>query len=229
MKTLVQLFTVLLVGLTTVSAAEKIDTAKQGEDIITKRYRYAQPIQFVERGVEFLVFPDGSFDFNTNVEDNHYNDYDVYYRKTRRGSINGTFGAPGTRVKYSRPRNRGVIITHDHDGKVRRVGNVFINYNRTGQVKRIGSVYISYNRACLIRQIGGLHIRYNHRGRIIGMSGYVNFNNQGCGFCGITGCSVNHFDNHSDDSGHYDDWDDDYGNDDVYYYKKGKKHKKKKR
>jgi hypothetical protein len=228
MKTLVQLFTVLLVGLTTVSAAEKIDTATQGEDIITTRYRYAQPIQFVERGVEFLIFPDGSFDFNTDITSNHYDDYDVYYRrnKTRRGSINGTFGAPGTRVKFSKSRrNRGVIIKHDYNGRVRRIGNVFINYNRTGQVKRIGSVYVSYNRACLVRQIGGLHIRYNRRGHIIATTGYVNFNNQGCGFCGVTGCSTNHHDNHHDQDDHYDnDWDDDYGNDDDnYYYKSGKK------
>jgi len=227
MKTLVHLFTVLLVGLTTVSAAEKINTATQGENIITTRYPYAQPIQFVERGVEFLIFPDGSFDFNTNISSNHYDGYDVYSRrsKIKRGSINGTFGAPGTRVKFSKSRrNRGFIIKHDYNGRVRRIGNVFINYNRTGQVKRIGSVYISYNRACLVRQIGGLHIRYNRRGHIIATTGFVNFNNQGCGFCGITDCSTNHYDNHHDQDDN--DWDnDDYGNDDNYYYRGGKKSK----
>lgn len=238
MKTLVQLFTVLLVGLTTVTAAEKIDSATQVEDIITTRYRYAQPIQFVERGVEFLIFPDGSFDFNTNVRSNHYDDYDVYYRRsnTRRGSINGTFGAPGTRVKFSKSRrNGGVIIKHDYDGKVRRIGNVFINYNRRGQVKRIGSLYLSYNRARFVRQIGGLHLRYNRRGHIISTTGYVNFNNQGCGFCGVTGCSTNHYGDHSNHGNHHnDDYDNDWndndsGNDDIYYYRNGKKTKKSKR
>jgi hypothetical protein len=67
MKKLVPLFTGLLIGLTTVSAAEKI-SATQGEDLIITRYGYAQPIQFVERGVEFLIFPDGSFDFITEFQ-----------------------------------------------------------------------------------------------------------------------------------------------------------------
>ncbi len=63
MKKLVLLFTGLLMGLTTVTAAEK-SSAKQGTDLdLASRYRYAQPILFVERGVEFLIFTDGSFDF----------------------------------------------------------------------------------------------------------------------------------------------------------------------
>ena len=72
MKTLVQLFTVLLIGLTTVSASESNVVTQGGDLDITKRYRYAQPIVFVERGVEFLIFPDGSFDFNTHIENSYF-------------------------------------------------------------------------------------------------------------------------------------------------------------
>ena len=225
MKKLVLLFVGMLIGLTTTTAAEKTTATTQGEDLNRTRYSYAQPIQFVERGVEFLIFPDGSFDFNTNL---NYTE-DSYYRRTnsRRSSVNATFGAPGTRIHYSRSRrDRGVIVRHDRDGKVRRIGNVFVNYNRYDQVKRLGTVYIGYNRFGLVNQVGGLHIRYNRRGHVIGMSGYVNYWNQGCGVCGISSCSINHFgghDNHWDN----DDWDDD--DEDFYYYKKGgktKKHKK---
>jgi len=229
MKKLVLLFTGMLMTLTTVTAAEKISATQEGEDLNIARYSYAQPIQFVERGVEFLVFPDGSFDFNTDLD---YTQGDSYYRtrnprRARRPAINGTFGAPGTRVHFVTPRRpRGVIVTHDSYGKVRRIGNVFVNYNRYDQVKRLGSVYIGYNRLGLVDQVGGLHIRYNRRGHVIGMSGYVNYSNQGCGVCGGSTCSINHFDGHND-------WDDDFDNyndtEDFYYYKKGGKTKKQKK
>ncbi|WP_299889619.1 hypothetical protein [uncultured Lacinutrix sp.] len=229
MKKLVLLFTGLLMGLTTVTAAEKVESALKGEDLTTNRYRFNQPIQFIERGVEFLIFPDGSFDFNTHIEDNHYNHDDGYYRRSRskRRSINTTFGAPGTRVKFSTPRSRGIIITHDFDGKVRRIGNVFVNYNRYDQVKRLGSVYMRYNRNGWLTRVGGLHIKYNRRGHIINVFGHVNFRNQGCGFCGVTGCTVTHYGN---DSHQDNDWDDDWNDDDDhYYYKKNGKLKKQKK
>lgn len=228
MKKLVLLFTGVLMTLTAVTAAEKTTATQVGEDLITTRYSYAQPIQFVERGVEFLVFPDGSFDFNTNLD---YTQGDSYYRRTRsrRGSVNATFGAPGTQVRYSTPRrSRGVIVTHDRDGKVRRIGNVFVNYNRYDQVKRLGSVYIGFNRFGMVDQVGGLHIRYNQRGHVTRMTGHVNYYNQGCGVCGVSSCSENHFGGHNDrDDDDYDDWDDD--DDDFYYYKKGGKTKKQKK
>lgn len=237
MKKLVLLFTGMLITLTTVTAAEKnTATQNQGEDLNISRYSFAQPIQFVERGVEFLIFPDGSFDFNTNLD---YTQGDSYYRttntrtntntrtSTRTRSVNSTFGAPGTRVSYTTsniPRG-GVIVTHDSHGKVRRIGNVFVNYNREGQVKRLGSVYINYNRYGMLDQVGGLHIRYDRNGYVIAMTGHVNYSNQGCGVCGLSSCSANHFDSHND-------WDNDhndYNNDDFYYYKKeGKTVKQKK-
>lgn len=95
MKKLVLLFTGLLMGLTTVTAESK--SASQGEDLVVNRNYYVQPILFVERGVEFLIFPDGSFDFNTQLD---YTQGDTYYRTTnnttKRSNINRTFGAPGT-------------------------------------------------------------------------------------------------------------------------------------
>ncbi|RLJ68794.1 hypothetical protein CLV86_0183 [Lacinutrix venerupis] len=181
MKKLVLLFTGLLMGLTTVTAIEKkeksLNEVKQLENRISN-YNFIEPIQFIERGVEFLIFADGSFDFNTNLESNHSN-YDDYYRKTntKRSAINRTFGAPGTQVSYSTPRSRGVIVTHDNNGKVRRIGNVFVNYTRNGQVKRLGSVYMKYNRNGLLTQVGGLKLKYNRHGQLIKTIGQVNFNN----------------------------------------------------
>ena len=141
MKNLVLLFTAVLMSLTTVTAAETSFAHKKGKHLDkTKRYRYAQPIVFVERGVEFLVFPDGSFDFNTELNGIFYNDNDLYYRsqKSRRASINTTYGTPNSRVRFSKQRSRGVLVLNDREGKVRRIGNMFLNYDRYGKVKRIG-------------------------------------------------------------------------------------------
>ena len=202
MRKLVLLFTGMLIGLTTVTAETK--SASQGEDLVLNRNYYAQPILFVERGVEFLIFPDGSFDFNTQIEQTQG---DNYYRRstTKRRSVNTTYGAPGTQVTYSTPRDRGMIITHDRDGKVRRIGHVFLNYNRTGQIKRIGSVYIAYNRQGLVSQIGSMRLKYNKRGHLIKTIGHINRSN----------------------TGNYDGQQHDYNtNDDNYYYRKGVKTKK---
>jgi len=205
MKKLVLLFTGMLIGLTTVTAEAK--SASQGEDLVLNRNYYAQPILFTERGVEFLIFPDGSFDFNTAI---NHTQGDYYYRQTntntKRRALNVTHGAPGTQVTFSNPRDRGMIITHDRDGKVRRIGNVFLNYNRSGQIKRLGSVYISYNRQGLVSQIGNMLLKYNRQGQLIKTIGQVNRSNS------------NHYIDQTN-NGHYQ-----YQttiNNDYYYYRKG--------
>jgi len=231
MKKLVLLFAAALMSLTTVTAAETVSAHKKGKHLDkTKRYRYAQPIVFVERGVEFLVFPDGSFDFNTQLDGVFFNDNDFYYRdqKSRRGSINTTYGTPNATVRFSKKRSRGVLVLHDRDGKVRRIGNMFLNYDKFGKIKRIGSIYMSYNRGNgRLKQVGGLRVNFNRWGEIVHMRGQVSPFSDFCGVCGVSSCSVDHFHDH-------DNWNDDwYGDDDDFYYykqngkvKKQKKHKR---
>ncbi len=230
MKRQVLFMAMVLMGLTSAKATTAGNAVLNGEDYNNARYSYAQPILFVERGVEFLIFPDGSFDFNTDLISTASNDDNYYYRRsttrkrssTNRSSTNRTHGAPVTTYNN---RERGVLVTHDRFGRVRRIGNVFINYDRQGKLKRVGSVYMTYRRGQL-KQVGGLHIQYNRHGEVIGTRGFVNRSNQGCSFCGITGCSVDHFDNQSYD----DDWDNDWhDDDDNYYYRKGGKTLKKKK
>ena len=231
MKKVILFLAMVIIGMSPATAAEKALDLESKDLRITKRYRYTQPIMFVERGVEFLIFPNGEFDFNTELSYGPISD-DYYYRQSngRRSSINQTFGAPGTRYRYS--RHGGTLILHDRFGKVRRIGNVFINYDRFGRVKRIGSVYMRYRRG-LLKQVGGLTIQYNRFGDMVGTHGFVNFNNQHCGVCGELNCTADHF--HNDWNNQWDnDWDnnwDDY-DDDFYYYRnkdgKLKKRKKKK-
>ena len=211
MKKLVLLFTVLLSALSTVIASE-INSEKHNGILDEARYRYAQPIMFVERGVEFLIFPDGSFDFNTEI--NTYGD--VYYRSpsrssSRRGSVNTTYGAP------AQVHNGGVIITHDSNGKVRRIGNVFINYDREGKIKRAGSVYMTYNRGNgRLKQVGGLRVNYNVWGEIVSQFGFVN--HESLYMNNYTDIAYTHTGN---DQGYYDE--------DYYYYRQGSEVKKQKK
>jgi hypothetical protein len=142
-------------------------------------FRDAEPIVFTERGVEFFVFADGQFDFNTRPVGNK-----MYYKSCGRRNVNGTFGAP----RNTRSQNFGVKVEHDDLGRVRRVGNVFVNYDANGRIKRVGSVYMTYNRFAL-EQVGGLQIIYNRRGQIIDIVGLVN------GFEDRKPIQINRYDN----------------------------------
>lgn len=219
MKRTVLLIAGLLIGLTTASATE----FKNEGDILykTKRYRNAQPIVFIERGVEFFIFPDGSFDFNTHERYNSSN--------SRRGSINATYNGPRISVNYS-SNARGNHISRDRNGSIRRIGDVNLNYNRDGQVTRIGSVFLDYSRGrhLALIQVGGLRVNYNHNGEIINIHGQINRFNTNCNVCGTLSCNMKHKHKNKhykkyNDNDRYDDDDDD---DDHYYYKQNGKVKK---
>jgi len=184
---------ILLVG-SVANASEIIKTS--GEETRT-RFSFDEPISFTERGIEFFVFPNGEFDFNTRPEDSQGD----YYFKTA--------GKRTTTVERGRPVNYGVLIEHDSFGRVRRIGNTFINYDSRDRVSRIGTVYMKYNRFALT-QIGGMRIVYNRRGDIVDTIGSIKGHRN-------TGYVYN---NHNQN---YYDNDDNYtasnNNDDYYYYK----------
>jgi hypothetical protein len=162
-------------------------------------YRNAEPIIFKERGIEFMLFPNGEFDFNT--------------RPAVRPRVNGTSGAP--RGMYYGTSERGIRVEHDNFGRVRRVGNVYINYDAYGRVKRIGTIYMSYN-SFAVTKVGNMRIVYDRRGRIVDVFGFINHAN-GSYF-------YNPGTNYSGGNGGYDygdDYNDDYeSDDDFYYYRK---------
>ncbi len=220
MKKITLVLATMLLSVTYATAAKLTSDSNHTNKNSINNYRFAQPIMFVERGIEFLVFQNGEFDFNTDRSSGYSNNYKRKNR-SRYGSNNSRYGSPGVRVDYK--RTRGVYISHDRYGRVRRVGNIFVNYDAHGRVKRIGSVYMRYQHRKL-KQVGGLRLQYNRRGGLMSIKGQVNYSNQGCGFCGTSGCSTSHFDNKWNER---DDWQE---NDrDDYYYKKGNKSKKNRR
>ena len=200
-------FTILF-GFGMAEASEKRVFDDVGRRFRPVDYRNAEPIVFMERGVEFYVFPNGEFDFNTVRT--------ATPNRPRGNSFNSTFGAPNVH-SYNNHRNNGVRIEHDHFGRVRRIGNVFINYDAFGRIRRAGSVYMRYNSFALT-QVGNLRIVYNRRGQIISVYGTVNGFNHGYvynpgGFGGNTYYNTNVFNN------------DDFEGDFYYYRTDGTKAK----
>ena len=180
---------------------------------LANRFNFNEPIQFNERGIDFFVFPNGEFDFNTRPNDSNGNFF--YKTAGRRAVINVGI------------QNYGTLIEHDSYGRVRRVGNTLINYDMQDRVSRIGSVYMRYNRFALI-QIGGLRLMYNRYGELVNTFGAVKrFANQGftngfahCGNGMYYGPSNNN-NGYNNNNNSYNNNDFDTGNSSNYYYKQG--------
>lgn len=184
----------LLVG-SLALATEKTTFSDFERNVAHSNYMNAEPIVFMERGIEFFVFLNGDFDFNTRPQDSQGG---IFYRR------GGTRGNTAAAVNY------GVRIEHDSFGRVRRVGNTFINYDNRNRVSRIGTVYMRYNRFAL-SQIGGMQIVYNNRGMITRTVGQVNFTRGNYGYASTTyyGSSTNYNSN----NGYT------YNDNSYYYYK----------
>ncbi|WP_339888442.1 hypothetical protein [uncultured Flavobacterium sp.] len=202
----------LLMSNVTIASEKNVFTGNdEGYRFITD-YRDADPIVFKERGIEFFIFLDGQFDFNTQAT--------TAPTRNRTENMNRTHGAPGVRTvsvanSYYGPV-KGVKVEHDYQGRVRRVGNVFINYDAYGRVKRVGSVYMKYNSFAL-KQVGGMKIFYNRRGQIMDIVGYVNSSSYGNHY-DFDGHGFGNGNGHG--NGNNNGYDNDSDDEDFYYYKK---------
>lgn len=181
---------ILLVG----TAANASEVLKIADERTETRYSFNEPISFTERGIEFFVFGNGDFDFNTRPEDSQG---DYFFKSA---------GKRGSNARASRGQvNYGTLIEHDSFGRVRRVGNTFINYDNQDRVSRIGTVYMRYNRFAL-SQIGGMQLVYNRRGDIIDTVGSIK-GRRNAGFTNSYYGPITSNNNYA------------YNDDDFYYYK----------
>jgi hypothetical protein len=187
MKTITLLVASILLA-KNVTVASELSTIT--DDFTTTRYTLDEPLSFTERGIEFFVFANGEFDFNTRPDDSN-GDYN--YRK-----------AGNKTSERCNPTNFGVVIEQDSFGRVRRIGNTFINYNYADRVSRIGSVYMKYNRYAL-SQIGGMKLVYNRKGEIVDTYGSIKGHRKGFTF-----------NDYSLASNHYNSYN--YNNNNDYYY-----------
>ena len=170
----------------------------------------AKPIQFIEKGIKFYVYPNGQVDFNLNTRTRYTRNYDRRYDYNYRTS------------------NRKRHVIYDRYGKVRRVKNVSITYNRFGKVSRIGSVYVDYHHRRIAR-IGGLVVRYNRFGDIkyIGSVKPRYRYNRYRYDAFYNGMILDYDHDYFLDDSFYNDFES-YDEDQYYYYYKSKKHKGKK-
>ena len=119
--------------------------------------------------MEFFVFPDGSFDFDTNFRNS------LREQRHLRRSNFGTKYRTGNRALRYTPQGRRSYIKYDAIGQIRRIDNIYIDYDRRGKVRRIGSVDMQYHRGKgRLKQVGGLKVNYNHWGEIVHTRGAVN-------------------------------------------------------
>jgi hypothetical protein len=154
-------FTLLVASVLLIGNLANANETKIISKVNAVNYYDNEPVSFIERGIEFFVFPNGDFDFNTRPDDSQGN----YQFKTA--------GRRSTEVnRNNRPINYGVLIEQDSFGRVRRVGNTFINYDFSDRVTRIGSVYMQYNRFAL-DQIGNMRLIYNRHGQIVNTVGNI--------------------------------------------------------
>ncbi len=177
----------------------------------TGRFSIDEPISFTERGIEFFVFDNGEFDFNTRPQDTNGG---YYYKGAgkRNESVSTDRSIP----------NYGVIIERDNFGRIRRIGNTFINYDFNDRVNRIGTVFMSYNRFALA-QVGGLQLIYNRYGELVDMIGSVKGRNAGFTYNYYgNGNNGHHYGNYNNDNNGYNthyQTSNNNNNDDYYYYK----------
>lgn len=122
--------------------------------------RYGGPFIFVEKGVEFAVYPDGQFDFT----------YGIHSRFNSR-----TFH--GNSITYNSGYNYLPFVQLDDFGAVIQVKNVPVFYDYYGRIIRAGRIWIEYNHFGKVSRIGNMHIFYNPYQVVTHTAGFINGRN----------------------------------------------------
>ena len=99
---------------------------------------YDEAVSFIERGVQFHVFLNGDFEFDTPNRQ--------YYKYNNR-----------------RYQQNNIRIDRDYKGRIKRIGSNYIRYDYKGNVTRIGNIRIYYRRG-FVRKVGDLKVSYNNWG-----------------------------------------------------------------
>lgn len=119
-------FGIILAGILVVFSANSGKAENSNLSPFNENYGYENSINFFERGIEFFVFTNGDFDFDTS------NSYTRGVRINR--DFNGSIRSVGN-----------VFINYDRFGNVTRIGNIFMQYHR-GRLTRVGNLRILYDR-----------------------------------------------------------------------------------
>jgi len=166
MRKVIVLVAVFLVGITTQTFSTNQLSVDQNPG---KKHRYdkSQYIDFVENGVRYMVYTDGTFDF-TIINPAH-----LYNRGRQNQNVIYYSSAPGSVYNYNKRRRFRSAIRTDRYGTIISIGSTLITYKRNGKVKSIGIVPLRYHRGTLV-QVGNMEIFYNRNGRIRNTIGNIN-------------------------------------------------------
>jgi len=116
----------ILVGIMAIISTVSAKNEDLNTNSFNNNFYYNDVINFYERGIEFFVFTNGEFDFDTS---------NSYVRGVRiKRDYNGMIRSVGN-----------VFINYDHFGNVTRIGNIFMQYH-SGRLTRVGDLRISYDR-----------------------------------------------------------------------------------
>lgn len=124
-------------------------------------YKGSVPFIFVERDVEFAIYPNGEFDF-AYVGPN--------YRYT-------PYNGPRQPFSYNGGYDYDVYLQFDRFGAVIQVESVPIFYDYYGRIIQAGNVVLRYS-GNYVTQIGNMHVIYKKGGKYLASSGYVNSYNR---------------------------------------------------
>lgn len=113
---------------------------------------------FVERGIEFSVFPDGQFDF--------------VYVGPNNGNVNVNINTPNASITFNSGQNYDMYVQYDDYGAVIQIEDVPIYYDHYGRIVRAGDVEIQYNSRRIVR-VGGMRIFYNSYGAFDYCTGFI--------------------------------------------------------
>ena len=160
MKKLAVLAVLFLVGMT--AQANQVTNLDHSQERGI-RYNSSKSIQFVQRGVTFIVHSNGTFTYRASQANNAVHNVG---RRSPRTAPGHTYGVSYANTSYS-PN-----VSYNSNGQIARVGRNIIRYNRYGTVQSIGNVRLRYNNGCLVRA-GNMHIQYNSYGRIINTNGNI--------------------------------------------------------
>ena len=119
----------ILLGMFMMVSTVEANHGKKSPNNIGYNYTYENSVNFEERGIEFFVFTNGEFDFNTNFNNSNYNN-------NHRG-INRDYKGRIIRIGNS-------SLSYDSNGNVTRIGNVYMRYYR-GQLTDVGNLKVRYD------------------------------------------------------------------------------------
>jgi len=151
MKKIYLLLTMMLVGISSNASPEA-----QGN---FDRRAYEEAFIFVERGVEFAVFPDGQFDFFFHPQAN--------FQRV----------SPHINYSYNSGYNYGPFVQYDDYGAVIQIENVPVYYDYYGRIVQAGRVQIRYNAFGMVNRVGNLFVHYDPYHRYSHTSGFINNRN----------------------------------------------------